>query len=87
MKGGVMTNLVLTNRTEKDTTSTLIIAEVFGKEHNKVCRDIQNLSCSQKFRALNFALSSYISSQGKELPMYEITKDGFSFYWKGGSYE
>lgn len=78
-----MTNLVLTNRAGKDITTSLIIADVFGKEHNKVCRDIQNLSCSQQFRAANFGVSSFITSQGKELPMYEITKDGFSFLVMG----
>lgn len=78
-----MTHLVLTNKTGKDVTTSLIIADVFGKEHNKVCRDIQNLSCSQEFRHANFGVSSYITSQGKELPMFEITKDGFSFLVMG----
>lgn len=27
-------------------TTSLKVAEVFGKEHNKVVRDIENLSCS-----------------------------------------
>lgn len=78
-----MINLVLTNRVGKDITTSLIIAEVFLKRHADVLRDIENLSCSQEFRERNFALSSYITSQGKELPMYEITKDGFSFLVMG----
>jgi len=56
---------------------------VFGKNHAHVLRDIENLSCSQEFRESNFGLSSYVSSQGKQLPMYEITKDGFSFLVMG----
>ncbi len=78
-----MDTLVLTNKQGKDVTTSLIIAEVFEKDHDKVCRDIRNLSCSQEFRAANFGDSSYISSQGKQLPMYEMTKDGFSFLVMG----
>lgn len=78
-----MDTLVLTNRQGKDITTSLIIAEVFEKRHSDILRDIENLSCSQEFRERNFALSSYISSQGKELPMYEINKDGFSFLVMG----
>jgi Rha family phage regulatory protein len=72
-----MNTLVLTNSTGKDITTSLIIADVFEKEHKNVLADIKNLSCSEQFRELNFQLSYYTSSQGKELPMYEITKDGF----------
>lgn len=78
-----MDALVLTNRSGKDVTTSLIVADVFGKEHDKVCRDIRNLSCSDQFRVANFGDSSYLTSQGKELPMYEITKDGFSFLVMG----
>jgi len=78
-----MNTLVLTNGTGKDITTSLIIAEVFGKEHKHVLRDIQELECPDDFRQSNFGLSSYITSQGKELPMYEITKDGFSFLAMG----
>lgn len=60
-------------------TSSLLIAEEFGKKHQHVLEAIKNIECSDDFRASNFRLSSYISVQGKELPMYEITKDGFSW--------
>jgi len=67
----------------KDVTTSLLVAKVFGKNHDKVCRDIKALECSDKFRAANFGESSYRSAQNKELPMYEITKDGFSFLVMG----
>lgn len=35
-------------------TTSLKVAEVFGKEHNKVVRDIENLSCSENFNLANF---------------------------------
>jgi Rha family phage regulatory protein len=63
----------------KDGFSFLKVAEVFGKEHKNVLRDIETLSCSEEFRESNFGLSSYVSSQNKTLPMYQMTKDGFSF--------
>lgn len=78
-----MNELVLTNNKGQDITTSLIIAEVFGKRHADVLRDIENLSCSQQFRERNFALSYYITIQGREMPMYEITKDGFTFLAMG----
>lgn len=78
-----MENLVIQNQAGRDVTTSLIVAEVFGKEHNKVCRDIESLSCSESFRVANFGVSSYRSQQNKELPMYEMTKDGFSFLVMG----
>jgi hypothetical protein len=43
-------------------TTSLIVAEVFGKRHSDVLRDVENLSCSQEFRERNFASSSYVSA-------------------------
>lgn len=78
-----MNDLVFQNSYGNDVTTSLIVAQVFGKEHNKVMRDIENLSCSEDFRAANFGVSSYTTSQNKQLPMYEMTKDGFSFLVMG----
>jgi len=36
-----------------------VVAEVFGKEHFHVLRDIQNLECPQDFRKSNFGCTSY----------------------------
>lgn len=78
-----MKELVFKGESNQVLTNSLLVAEKFGKEHNKVIRDIQNLSCSDEFRAANFGVSSYISLQNKELPMYVMTKDGFSFLVMG----
>ena len=78
-----MINLVLSNRKGESITTSLIVAEVFGKDHRHVLRDIENLTCSEEFRQSNFGLSSYTSIQNKELPAYEMTKDGFSFLVMG----
>ena len=78
-----MTDLVFKGQNDQVLTNSLLVAEKFGKEHSKVMRDIENLSCSNEFRAANFGVSSYISLQNKKLPMYVITKDGFSFLVMG----
>jgi Rha family phage regulatory protein len=75
--------LVSRNDQGKDVTTSLIIAEVFGKRHKHVLDSIVELSCSEEFRKPNFRLSSYKSVQGKTMPMFEITKDGFSFLVMG----
>lgn len=59
------------------------MAETFKKEHKNVLRDIENLDCSDEFRALNFELSSYKSKQNKKMPEYIMTKDGFTFLVMG----
>ena len=76
-------NLVLTNQSGKDVTTSLIVAEVFGKEHKNVSRDIETLSFSDNFNRLNFELIKYVDSRGREQKAYEITKDGFSFLVMG----
>lgn len=78
-----MNELVLTNGKGQDVTTSLIIAEVFEKEHNKVCRDIENLSCSGSFNAANFGVISYYDSMNRLQKAYELTKDGFSFLVMG----
>lgn len=69
--------LVITENA-KVTTTSLLVARKFGKDHKNVLRDIQTLVCTKEFRELNFELSSYKSFQNKELPMYRMTKDGFT---------
>lgn len=78
-----MNELVMQNSKGNDVTTSLIVAQVFGKEHSKVCRDIENLSCSENFNTANFGVISYIDPRGREQKAYEMTKDGFSFLVMG----
>lgn len=65
-------------------TTSLKVAEVFGKEHNKVVRDIENLSCSDNFRVANFGDTPYVNPQnGQTYKIYSMTKDGFVFLAMG----
>ena len=78
-----MKNLVFQNSNGNDVTTSLLVAEVFGKEHSKVVRDIESLSCSASFNAANFGVITYIDSRNREQTAYEMTKDGFSFLVMG----
>jgi Rha family phage regulatory protein len=70
-------------RDGKQWTTSLNIAEVFGKNHFDVLDKIEKLECSQEFRYRNFTVSSYITSQNKEQKMYDLSRDGFSFLVMG----
>ncbi len=74
--------LVLLDHGEVCTTS-ILIAQKFGKQHKNVLRAIENLDCSPEFAGLNFALSEYTDPSGRMLPMYRVSRDGFSFLAMG----
>ena len=73
-----MNNLVFRGADNQALTNSLLVAEKFGKEHKRVMQDIREMGCSALFREHNFVLSSYLSRQNKETPMYVMTKDGFT---------
>ncbi|KAA5920921.1 Rha family transcriptional regulator [Pantoea sp. VH_4] len=64
------------------TTSTAV-ADFFHKRHDDILKKIRVLDCSEDFTARNFAVSDYQDSTGRRLPMYEMTKDGFTFLVMG----
>lgn len=41
---------------------SLVVAQIFGKLHANVVRDIRNLDCSDEFRLINFDESTYINA-------------------------
>lgn len=57
-------------------TESLIVAEVFGKEHKNVLRDIEELGCSAEFSRLNFEQSTYVNERGREYPRIIMTEQG-----------
>lgn len=63
-------------------TSSTHIAEVFEKRHREVLRTIKALP-KDNFTERNFALSKYMDITGRTLPMYQITRDGFSLLVMG----
>lgn len=67
-------------------TTSLIVAEVFEKEHKNVLQSIENLECSDTFRELNFQPYEYFRDLGvgkRGYPAYRLTRDGFSFLAMG----
>lgn len=71
---------------ERAVTTSLRVAEVFGKQHKDVLKAVKSLDCSEEFRERNFALSKIDYQNGnikKQLPMYYITRDGFMFLVMG----
>ena len=69
------------------TTTSIQIAEHFGKEHKLVLRAIRNLACSPVFRLRNFAPASIKVEQPNggiaNYPAYTMTRDGFVFLAMG----
>lgn len=65
------------------TTTSLKVAEVFGREHAKVLRAIKDLDCPVEFAAANFGVGSYLDANNQPRPMFDITRDGFTFLVMG----
>lgn len=74
--------IALNNINGKDVpaVTSLQVAEAFGKEHKHVLRDIRIILEADEdgFSESNFGLSSYLTEQNKEMPMYLLTKDAFT---------
>ena len=63
--------------------SSRVVAQKFGKRHDNVLQNIDNLDCSPEFRLLNFQDSSYKNEQNKKQPEVLMTRDGFTFLAMG----
>ena len=59
----------------KEKMTSLEIAEVTGKQHQHVMRDIRAI-LSQGVDASNFGLTSYTDKSNRQSPCYELTKKG-----------
>jgi len=85
MQNSIITaNLVYKSDNQVFTTSLLVAAK-FGKEHKNVIASIRTiLNTAENSALLNwFMESSYTASNGKENPMYVMTRDGFSLLVMG----
>lgn len=79
----MLVEIRIVNKEEVTVITSIDVAETFGKEHKRVLQDIRELRCSEEFGKHNFVPSSYTSVQNKELPMYYITRDGFTLLAMG----
>ncbi|MEH8111485.1 Rha family transcriptional regulator [Aeromonas veronii] len=78
-----MQNLVAVVESGVLMTTSLKVADAFGKRHDNVLRKLESLSCSPEFTALNFEVSEYTDTTGRKLSMWNMTKDGFMFLVMG----
>lgn len=65
-----------------------VIADVFGKQHYNVLRDIERIvsddsGLTSEFRKLNFEVSKYTTEQGHIAKCYLLTRDGFTMLVMG----
>jgi Rha family phage regulatory protein len=78
-----MNELVVRNHTGEPVTTSLLVAEKFGKEHKHVLESIRNLTAENSAVLSMFAESSYLNVQNKEQPMFIMNRDGFALLVMG----
>lgn len=93
-----MNNLVEISKDKQAVTTSVRVAEVFGKQHSHVIRAINNIigdlrdnedlgqpQNGETFKngQSNFGLSSYFDKQGKQQKQYIMNRDGFTLLAMG----
>lgn len=78
----MMTEELVIMRDRQAVTTSLQVAEVFGKEHRNVMQSINNklqyAENSADYQSM-FVLGTYKDSKGRTYPMYYMNRDGFTF--------
>ncbi|USS93964.1 phage regulatory protein/antirepressor Ant (plasmid) [Fructilactobacillus ixorae] len=72
-----MNNLVIMKDRQAVTTS-LQVAETFGKAHRSVMLKIRELTAQNRAVEKMFVQSTYLNKQGHQQPMYYMNRDGFT---------
>lgn len=68
---------------QQPVTTSLKVAEVFGKNHINVMRNIECLLKNEQSKQM-FVKSTYVNQQShQEWPIYFINRDGFTLLAKG----
>lgn len=81
-----MNEIVFRGANDQAVTSSLLIAEKFGKEHKNVMQSIRNLigvTAENSAIAEMFSESRYLNEQNKEQPMFLMNRDGFTLLAMG----
>ena len=79
----IMQNLVAVVESGALMTTSLKVADAFGKRHDNLLRKIETLGCSTEFNALNFEEVEYLDLKGETRKAWNMTKDGFMFLVMG----
>lgn len=78
-----MSNIQLAVHDGRITTTSLTVAEHFGREHRDVMKAVRNLDCSDEFAQRNFSQCTYRAGNGRNEPAIEMTRDGCMFLTMG----
>lgn len=81
-----MNEIVFRGANDQAVTSSLLIAEKFGREHKNVMQSIRNLigvTAENPAIAEMFSESRYLNEQNKEQPMFLMNRDGFTLLAMG----
>ena len=71
----MINNINKSNKHDEQRMTSLEIAQLTGKQHKNVMRDIRNMeSAWEKIAGLKFELGSYEDLNGQERPCYSLTK-------------
>lgn len=78
-----MENELVIMHDQQAVTTSLKVAEVFGKEHRNVMQAINNLTAENSAVGKMFAKSTYLNMQKHEQPMFYMNRDGFTLLAMG----
>lgn len=70
-------------REDEAVTTSLRIAEHFGKQHKNVMQSIENLVAENSAAKKMFNKGTYTDGRGKKQPIYFMNRDGFSLLAMG----
>lgn len=76
----------ITIHDNRPVTTSVSVANFFGKQHKHVLEKIRSLDCSPVFTTANFSAVAITTQAGfdeRETEAYEMTKDGFVFLVMG----
>lgn len=73
----------ITISNNRPVTTSVSVANFFGKQHKNVIQRLETLDCSPTFNRLNFQPVEYTDAKGENRPAYQMTKDGFVFLVMG----
>lgn len=65
------------------TTTSLQVANVFEKKHKHVLETIENLAAENSAVKNMFTKTTYTTERGREYPMYQMNKNGFTLLVMG----
>lgn len=75
--------MIIDNGGEQLWTTSLDLAEKFGKRHDRLMQTIRDLECPDGFSLHNFVESEWTNERGKTYPCYFLTRDGFTLLAMG----